>query len=78
MPVLPPLKDDQAAPAVKEVFAQLQARLKMVPNIYRTMGHAPEVLAASLKFNESIQAGLDAKLRELVYLKASTINNCHY
>ena len=78
MPVLEPVHDDQAAPAAKDIFEQLNAKLKMVPNIFRTMGHAPDVLGASMKFSASFQAGLDPKLRELAYLKASMVNGCEY
>ncbi len=78
MALLDPVSDDSASPQAKEIFEQLRAKLKMVPNIFRTMGHAPGVLAASLKFNASFQTGLDPKLRELAYLKASLLNECEY
>lgn len=78
MPVLEPVTDEQAEPAAKETFENFKAKIKMVPNIYRTMAHAPEVLTGSLSFNQSFHSGLDPKLRELAYLKATTINGCHY
>ncbi len=78
MPVLEPVSDETASPAAKEIFNQVRAKINMVPNIFGTMGHAPEVLAASLKFSESFKSGLDPKLRELAYLKASMINGCDY
>ncbi len=77
MPVLEPVSDENAA-AAKATFEKLHAKLKMVPNIFRTMAHAPEVLDATLTFNASFQSGLDPKLRELAYLKTSLINECHY
>ena len=78
MPVIEPVSDDQASPPAQDIFAQLKAKFKMVPNIFRTMAHAPDVLGATLKFGEPFQAGLDPKLRELAYLKASMVNECHY
>ena len=78
MPVLEPVSDEHAPAAAKATFAKLHAKLKMVPNIFRTMAHAPEVLDATLTFNASFQSGLDPKLRELAYLKTSLVNECHY
>ena len=66
-----------AAPA-KAIFDKFQAKIKMVPNIFRTMAHAPEVLAATLTMKDSFHNGLDPKLMELAYLKTSMVNECHY
>ncbi len=46
MPHIEPLSDDQATEAAKSLFEPLQSALGMVPNIFRTMAHAPDVLAA--------------------------------
>ena len=78
MPLLEPVADDTTSMAAKATFEKLHAKLKMVPNIFRTMAHAPEVLDATLTFNASFQSGLDPKLWELAYLKTSLINECHY
>lgn len=78
MPLLDPVTDEQASPAAGELFEGIRGKFKMVPNIFRTMGHAPEVLGATLSFSASFQGGLDPKLRELAYLKASSVNGCHY
>ncbi len=78
MPLLEPVGDDTTSTPAKATFEKLHAKLKMVPNIFRTMAHAPEVLDATLTFNGSFQSGLDPKLRELAYLKASLVNECHY
>ncbi len=78
MPLLEPVGDDTTSTPAKATFEKLHAKLKMVPNIFRTMAHAPEVLDATLTFNGSFQSGLDPKLRELAYLKTSLINECHY
>ena len=78
MPLLDPVADDTTSSPAKATFEKLHAKLKMVPNIFRTIAHAPEVLDATLTFNASFQSGLDPKLRELAYLKTSLINECHY
>jgi alkylhydroperoxidase family enzyme len=78
MPYVQPLSDEQADLQAQALFAKLQGALKMVPNIFRTLGHAPSVLEATLALDRAIHSDLDPKLRELAYLKTSKINDCNY
>ncbi len=78
MPHVPPLADAQAPETAQNLFRTLQSKLGMVPNIFRTLGHAPEVLQATLGLDQAIHKHLDPKLRELAYLKTSELNDCHY
>lgn len=78
MPHVQPLSDQQASPQAQALFAKIHSAFKMVPNIFRALGHAPNVLEATLAFDRAIQSDLDAKLRELAYLKTSKINHCDY
>jgi alkylhydroperoxidase family enzyme len=78
MPHVAPLADAQAPDASKSLFQQIQSQFKMVPNIFRTMGHAPEVLRGTLALEQAIARDLAPKLRELAYLKTSQLNGCHY
>ena len=78
MPHVAPLADAHAPDASKSLFQQIQSQLGMVPNIFRTMGHAPEVLRATLALEQAITRDLAPKLRELAYLKTSQLNGCHY
>jgi alkylhydroperoxidase family enzyme len=72
------MTDAQASGTAKNLFQNIQSKFGMVPNIYRTLGHAPEVLQATLALNQAIQKDLDPKLRELAYLKTSQVNRCNY
>jgi alkylhydroperoxidase family enzyme len=78
MPFVAPLADTQAPEAARPLFQAVQAKLGKVLNIFRTMGHAPDVLRATLEFGQASQKGLDPKLRELAYLKTSQLNACNY
>lgn len=78
MPHVSPLADAQAPETARDVFRMLQSKVGFVPNIWRTMGHAPEVLQATLGLDQAITKELDPKLRELAYLKTSELNNCKY
>lgn len=75
---VPPLSDAQASDAARNLLQSIQAKFGMVPNIFRTMAHVPEVLQATLSLDGAIQHGLDPKLRELAYLKTSQLNGCNY
>jgi AhpD family alkylhydroperoxidase len=78
MSTLRPLSDEQAQGKAKELFDGLKSQIKMVPNIFRLMGHAPAVLEHTLGLDKAIQTGLEPKLRELAYLKASQVLHCGY
>jgi len=78
MPLIDPLSDAQATEPAQKLFQAIKGKLGTVLNIFRTLGHAPEVLQATLAFDQAILHGLDPKLRELAYLKTSQLNGCEY
>jgi alkylhydroperoxidase family enzyme len=78
MPLVEPLPDAQATEPAQKLFQGIQSKLGTVLNIFRTMGHAPDVLQVTLQFDQAIKHGLDPKLRELAYLRTSEINHCDY
>ena len=78
MPHIAPLADAQAPDAARSQFQAIQSKFGMVPNIFRTLGHAPEVLSGTLTLDQAIKRDLDPKLRELAYLKTSELNGCNY
>ncbi len=78
MAFVTPLADTQASEAAKGIFQNLQAKMGKVLNIFRTLGYVPEILQATLAFNQAIQKELDPKLRELAYLKTTQVNQCNY
>ncbi len=78
MPYVAPLEVDQASPQAQELFRAIESKLGAVPNIFRTLGHQPDVLRAVLGLSEAIGQDLPAPLRELAYLKTSLVNQCHY
>ncbi len=78
MALIAPLADAQASEAAKGIFQNLQAKMGKVLNFFRTLGHVPDILQATLAFNQAIQKELDPKLRELAYLKTTQLNKCNY
>lgn len=64
-------------PAARATLDRLQAKLGRVPNMYRTLAHAPQVLDAAVAMAKAVRSDLDPKVRELVYLKVVQLTDCH-
>ena len=77
MPVLTPLKNDEADPAAQTTLRSLEGKLGRVPNMYRTIAHASGILDAAVSMAQAIRRGLNPEIRELAYLKVADLTNCH-
>ena len=65
-----------ASPEVKEIYEQT---LKGKPgNIQKALAQRPQVLKTFLSFYPSVGRSLDRQLYEMVYIRVSMINRCHY
>ena len=80
MPVPSPLTKEQAAPELQEIFDKLAARGGKAPNIFAAMAHRPAVLNAFLPLYKAVvnEGTVDAKYKELAYLRVSMVNGCEY
>jgi uncharacterized peroxidase-related enzyme len=67
----------ETAPAeVREIYDTM---LRGKPgNIQKALAHRPEMLKHFLTFYASVGRSLERKLYELIYLRVSLINGCHY
>jgi len=67
----------ESAPAeVQEIY---EKTLRGKPgNAQKALAHRPEMLKNFLAFYASVGRSLDRKLYELIYLRVSLINQCHY
>lgn len=73
------LDPETATGPVKPLFDGVQAKLGMVPNLFRVLGNAPTALDGYLKFNAALGNGsFDAKLREQIALTVAESNQCGY
>ncbi|HKH98202.1 MAG TPA: carboxymuconolactone decarboxylase family protein [Candidatus Sulfotelmatobacter sp.] len=65
-----------APPEVLEIF---EKTLRGKPsNAQKALAHRPEMLKNFLAFYGSVGRSLDRKLYELIYIRVSLINGCHY
>lgn len=67
---------ETASPEVQEIY---EKTLRGKPgNAQKALAHRPEMLKNFLSFYASVGRSLDRKLYELIYLRTSMINGCHY
>jgi uncharacterized peroxidase-related enzyme len=76
---IPYVAREEASADVQAVYDQMQKQLGAVINIGRLLAHNPGLLQSFMALNSAANhTELDAKLRDLAYLKASQLNNCAY
>ena len=67
---------DKATPEVREVYEKM---LGGKPgSVFKLLAHRPEILKTFLPFYGSIGKALPRKLYEMVYIRVSALNGCHY
>jgi uncharacterized peroxidase-related enzyme len=70
------VEPENATPEVKEIY---EKTLRGKPgNAQKALAHRPEMLKNFLPFYSSVGRSLDRKLYEMIYLRVSFINGCHY
>jgi alkylhydroperoxidase family enzyme len=80
MAVVNPLPKENAAPELHETYEGMIKRFGKVPNIFATMAHRPNVLKKFLPFYGAVmnEGTVEARYKELAYLKTSLLNGCEY
>ena len=69
----------QATGKTKQLFDGVQAKLGIVPNLFRVFGNSTAALEGYLNFSGSLAGGvLNAKIREQIALAVAEINYCGY
>ena len=70
------VEPEDATPEVKEIYEKV---LRGKPgNAQKALANRPEMLKNFLPFYASVGRSLDRKLYEMIYLRVSFINGCHY
>ncbi|HXM62835.1 MAG TPA: carboxymuconolactone decarboxylase family protein [Terriglobales bacterium] len=70
------VEPENATPEVNEIY---EKTLRGKPgNAQKALAHRPEMLKTFLPFYASVGRSLDRKLYEMIYLRVSFINGCHY
>ncbi len=74
------VKTEEAPEAVRPLLEAMYQQRGNVPNMFRTAAHRPELLQTMLAhFRSVMEAGsVPTKLKELLAVRVSQINTCHY
>jgi uncharacterized peroxidase-related enzyme len=73
---IPLIAPEDASPEVKEIY---EKTLRGKPgNVQKALAHRPDMLKNFLPFYATVGRSLERKLYELIYLRVSLINGCHY
>ena len=79
-PAIGPLSKDQAAPSVQPIFDKLTHVIGHMPGFFATMARVPDALANFVPLYGAVidKGSVEAKYKELAYLKTSQVNGCEY
>ena len=75
-----PLTKEQAAPSVQPIYDKLTHVFGKMPSFFGVMARVPDALAHFLPLYSAVidQGSVEAKYKELAYLKTAQINGCEY
>jgi alkylhydroperoxidase family enzyme len=75
-----PLTKEQAPAELHKIYDAMHADLGKMPNIFGVVARFPEALKTLIQFYNAVmtKGKIDAKYKELAYLKTSSINGCRY
>lgn len=73
------IEPQQASPEARTLLESVQAKLGMLPNLFKSMANSTATLEAYVNFRDALSRGnLSAKLREQIALAISERNGCQY
>lgn len=75
-----PLKTEAAPDTVRPELEAIYRQRGNVPKMFRTALHAPELLQTMLAHFRAVMApgAVTVKLKELLAVRVSQLNHCHY
>ncbi len=80
MPKISRLDRQEVTPETGEIYDRYLLTRGNVPNMFRTVAHRPEIFQTMIAHFEAIltTGTLTTKLKELVIIRTSQLNHCHY
>jgi alkylhydroperoxidase family enzyme len=75
-----PLTKEQAPDELHKIYDAIQADVGKMPNIFGVLARFPAALKTLIPFYDAVMSKgkIEAKYKELAYLKTSSINACRY
>jgi alkylhydroperoxidase family enzyme len=80
MPRLQPLNPGEAGPEMDQLFEQFKRQRGAIPNMFRTMAYRPEIAQTAADHLAAVfdTGTVDRKLKEMLAVRVSQINDCNY
>jgi alkylhydroperoxidase family enzyme len=80
MGVPTPLTKEQAPAELHRIYDKIQASIGEMPNLFGVVARFPAALKTLVPFYDAVmnQGVIEAKYKELAYMKTSSINDCRY
>jgi len=70
---------EQATDTTRPLLEGVQKKIGFLPNVFKTLAHAPAVLAAYLQQSATLgKTSLSATEKEAIFLATSQVNGCDY
>ena len=75
-----PLTKEQAPAELHKIYNKMQEDIGTMPNIFGILARFPAALKTLFPFYDAVlsKGKIDARYKELAYLKTSMINECQY
>ncbi len=75
-----PLTKEQAPAELHRIYDKIQDSIGKMPNVFGVVARFPAALKTLVPFYDAVmnQGAIEAKYKELAYLKTSSINDCRY
>lgn len=80
MPLLSPIKEEEASVEVQSVFEDIRHYYQFVPKLYRTLAHYPPLLEVSWRKIKAVMGpgALSPRVKEAIAVVVSQANDCKY
>ena len=77
---LRPLDLEATGPEIDELFARLRRQRGNIPNMFRTMAYRPEIARTAAAHLDAVfdTGTVDRRLKEMLAIRVSQINDCMY
>jgi alkylhydroperoxidase family enzyme len=75
-----PLSKEQVPAELHKIYDKIQEDIGKMPNIFGVLARFPAAFKTLIPFYDAVmrQGQIEAKYKELAYLKTSSINACRY
>jgi len=75
-----PLTKEQAPVELHKIYDALEEDIGKMPNLFGVVARFPSAMKAFIQFYDAVMSKgqIDARYKELAYLKTSDINSCRY